>query len=109
MLPLGLTLEPNGQLHGKPTAAGSFNFTVTATDANNCTGSRAYTLTIVKPAPVGGYLVLVSRVELLAPWLGLAAVALAASPPAAPIVPTASTWRSLPGYRAASSIAPRRC
>jgi hypothetical protein len=71
-LPPGLTLEATGQLHGTPTAAGTFNFTVTAIDANGCTGSQAYALTIARP--VGGYLVPMSRVELLAPWLGLAAL-----------------------------------
>jgi uncharacterized delta-60 repeat protein len=82
-LPPGLTLSPEGVLSGKPTAAGTFNFTVTATDANGNTGSQAYSLTIVKPAPVGGYLVPVNRLELLAPWLVLAAVALAAATVAA--------------------------
>jgi hypothetical protein len=82
-LPPGLTLSADGVLSGKPTAAGTFNFTVTATDANGNTGSQAYAITIVKLAPVGGYLLPVSRVELLAPWLGLAAVALAAATVAA--------------------------
>jgi len=72
-LPPGLTLDPNGQLHGTPTAAGTFNFTITATDANGNTGSQTYTLKIVQLAPVGGYLVPVNRLALLAPWLGLAA------------------------------------
>jgi uncharacterized protein YhjY with autotransporter beta-barrel domain len=49
-LPSGLTLASNGTLSGTPTAAGTFNFTVTATDANTYTGSRAYTL-VVTPAP----------------------------------------------------------
>ena len=34
-------------------------------------------LALVTPQPVGGYAVAVSRVKLLAPWLGLAVVALA--------------------------------
>jgi hypothetical protein len=42
-LPPGLTLDPNtGVLSGTPTANGSYSFTVTATDANGCTGSQAY-------------------------------------------------------------------
>ncbi|MBI3765703.1 MAG: putative Ig domain-containing protein, partial [Ignavibacteriales bacterium] len=45
-LPGGLTLESDGHLHGTFTNAGVFNFTVTATDANTCTGSRAYTLVV---------------------------------------------------------------
>ncbi|MBH8567410.1 putative Ig domain-containing protein [Microvirga sp. STS02] len=50
-LPAGLTLTGAGVLAGTPTAAGTFNFTVTATDASTgggpYTGSRSYTLTIV--------------------------------------------------------------
>ncbi|OLH46520.1 hemagglutinin [Xanthomonas oryzae pv. oryzae] len=46
-LPAGLTLSASGVLSGTPTASGSFNFTVTATDSGAPTsGSRAYTLTV---------------------------------------------------------------
>ncbi|MDQ3012462.1 MAG: putative Ig domain-containing protein, partial [Acidobacteriota bacterium] len=45
-LPGGLTLSAAGVLSGTPTANGTFNFTVTATDANGCTGMRAYTVII---------------------------------------------------------------
>jgi uncharacterized repeat protein (TIGR01451 family) len=45
-LPAGLTLTSGGLLSGTPTQAGSFPITVTATDANLCTGSRSYTLVI---------------------------------------------------------------
>ena len=45
-LPAGLTLSSAGVLSGTPTAGGSFSFTVTATDANSFTASRAYTVTI---------------------------------------------------------------
>lgn len=59
-VPAGLTLAPGGGLSGTPTALGTFNFTVTATDANGCTGSQAYALTItcatitVSGSPGGG-------------------------------------------------------
>jgi hypothetical protein len=44
-LPAGLVLDPNtGLISGTPTAGGTFSFTITATDSNGCTGSRAYTL-----------------------------------------------------------------
>lgn len=44
-LPNNLTLNPaTGLLSGTPTAAGTFNFTVRATDANSCFGERAYTV-----------------------------------------------------------------
>ncbi len=48
-LPAGLTLASNGTLSGTPTAGGTFNFTVTATDNNTDTGSRAYSLTVNAP------------------------------------------------------------
>src|SRR5690606_9115940 len=49
-LPAGLTLAADGTLAGTPTEAGTFNLTVTATDANGQTGSRAYALAIAAPA-----------------------------------------------------------
>jgi hypothetical protein len=53
-LPPGLTLiaagAQAGQLSGKPTAAGTYSFTVIATDANEVTVTQSYTLTV---APVG--------------------------------------------------------
>ncbi|MFN7973918.1 MAG: putative Ig domain-containing protein [Acidobacteriota bacterium] len=45
-LPGGLTLSAGGVLSGTPTASGTFNFVVTATDAGGCTGTQSYTLTI---------------------------------------------------------------
>lgn len=50
-LPAGMALAPGtGVLSGTPTVTGTFNFTVTATDANACSGTRAYTLTIDCPS-----------------------------------------------------------
>ncbi|MEK7833230.1 MAG: Ig domain-containing protein, partial [Acidobacteriota bacterium] len=48
-LPTGLTLAPDGVLSGTPTANGTFSFSVTAMDANSCTGSRSYTVVIGGP------------------------------------------------------------
>ncbi len=48
-LPAGLSLAEDGALSGTPAEAGSFGFTVTATDANESTGERDYTLTIDAP------------------------------------------------------------
>ena len=50
-LPAGMTLASGGVLSGTPTAGGTFNFTVTATDSSSggsapFSGSRSYTLTI---------------------------------------------------------------
>jgi 6-phosphogluconolactonase (cycloisomerase 2 family) len=51
-LPGGLTLASGGAISGTPNAAGTFNFTVTATDTNGCTGTRSYTINIAAP-PLG--------------------------------------------------------
>jgi hypothetical protein len=52
-LPAGLTLSPGGILSGTPTAGGSFNFTVSATDSSGApgpfAGTQAYTLIIAAP------------------------------------------------------------
>jgi CSLREA domain-containing protein/uncharacterized repeat protein (TIGR01451 family) len=45
-LPTGLILQSDGTLTGLPTAAGTFNFTVTAAYGFGCTGSRAFSLSI---------------------------------------------------------------
>ncbi len=46
-IPQGLTLSPGGVLSGTPTTAEVANFTITATDSLGCTGSLAYSITIV--------------------------------------------------------------
>jgi hypothetical protein len=47
-LPTGLSLNPTtGAITGTPTTIGFFSFTITATDANGCTGAATYTMTIV--------------------------------------------------------------
>ena len=56
-LPAGLSLSPAGVLSGTPTVVGAFNSTATATDANGCTGSRPYSLTIACPTITLGPLV----------------------------------------------------
>ncbi len=46
-LPSGLTLYGGfGLLFGFPAVAGTYSFTITATDGNNCTGSKSYSLVI---------------------------------------------------------------
>src|SRR5690606_31619694 len=49
-LPAGLSLSSGGALTGMPTQPGTVNLTLTATDANGQTGSRAYALAIAAPA-----------------------------------------------------------
>jgi gliding motility-associated-like protein len=51
-LPAGLSLSGTGTLSGTPTSGGTFNFTITATDANTFTGAQAYSLTIGIPTIV---------------------------------------------------------
>jgi len=52
-LPAGLSLNTStGALTGTPTAGGSFNFTVTATDTNNAVGSQAVSMTVNPPTIV---------------------------------------------------------
>ena len=52
-LPAGLSLTSGGLISGTPTTAGTFTFTVTATDASGCKGLRVYTVTIAAaPCPV---------------------------------------------------------
>ena len=52
-LPAGLTLASNGAVTGTPTTAATSAFTVTATDANGDTGSRAYSVTVAEAeAPI---------------------------------------------------------
>ena len=51
-LPAGLTLSPAGVVSGSPTAAGSFNVTVTATDKFNFQGVQAYTIVVGQPTPI---------------------------------------------------------
>ena len=49
-LPPGLTLNSgSGSLSGSPSAAGTFEFTISATMSNACTGTRSYSL-LVRPA-----------------------------------------------------------
>ncbi len=48
-LPPGLVLNSNGSISGTPTATGNFNFTVTTSDASGCSGSQAYSITVVCP------------------------------------------------------------
>ena len=51
VLPQGLSLSAGGDLSGTPIAAGTSNFAVGVTDANGCTGSRSYPLTIFATPP----------------------------------------------------------
>jgi hypothetical protein len=72
--PTGLTLFPGGALSGTPSAVGTFAFTVTATDAASCPGSRPYSIAITAggPGPGPGPTPTVRNVPALSAWaLGL--------------------------------------
>ncbi len=45
-LPTGLTLDATGLLHGTPTAAGTFSFTVQVTDSVSATATASFTIII---------------------------------------------------------------
>ncbi|HHQ4756325.1 TPA: putative Ig domain-containing protein, partial [Aeromonas hydrophila] len=54
-LPAGLSLNTSsGVISGTPSASGTFNLTVTVTDANSASGFQAYSLVINGLAPVAG-------------------------------------------------------
>jgi uncharacterized protein (TIGR03437 family) len=48
-LPPGMLFGSNGRLGGTPTAAGNYSFQVRVTDANNCTATRTYSLSVQCP------------------------------------------------------------
>jgi hypothetical protein len=45
-LPIGLSLSPSGQISGTPRISGNYTFTVVATDAYGCKGSRTFTIRV---------------------------------------------------------------
>lgn len=49
-LPPGLTLSAGGAITGTPTATGTFNFTITVSDASGCTGAQPNSITAVCPS-----------------------------------------------------------
>ncbi len=55
-LPTGLTLNKStGKITGTPTKAGSYSFTVSATDKNKVVGTKAFTVKITAPAISGSF------------------------------------------------------
>lgn len=66
-LPPGLALSSAGVISGTPSEAGSFSFTITATDSLGCPGTRAYTMIVAGPnCPI----IDVQPPSLIAPILG---------------------------------------
>jgi hypothetical protein len=66
--PTGLSLSSTGALTGTPSAVGTFAFTVTATDANSCPGSRPYSIAITAGGPGPGPTPTVRNVSALSTW-----------------------------------------
>ena len=54
-LPGGLTLASGGILGGTPTAAGTFNFTVTVTDSSGATANASLSVVIAGESPLSNY------------------------------------------------------
>jgi hypothetical protein len=52
LLPPGLSLSASGLLNGTPAVAGTFSFSITATDTNGCTANRLYRMA-VSPTSIG--------------------------------------------------------
>lgn len=61
-LPSGLSLSNSGQISGTPTLAGSYSFTVEATDADSKTDTAGFTLVVVDPPSGDGILIMDSGV-----------------------------------------------
>jgi gliding motility-associated-like protein len=63
-LPTGLSIAANAGdavISGQPTTAGTFNFTITATDANDFTGSTAYSIVVAAGTPAITYAATASK------------------------------------------------
>lgn len=69
-LPAGMSLAPGGQLSGTPTAGGTFNFTVIATDSSG--GLGPYSGTLNYTLSVSGATLSLSPTTLPAPTVGVA-------------------------------------
>jgi hypothetical protein len=55
-LPTGTTLNSSsGVISGTPSAASSFSFTITVTDALGYTGSYSFSISVTAPSASGGY------------------------------------------------------
>ncbi|HMZ18161.1 MAG TPA: putative Ig domain-containing protein [Blastocatellia bacterium] len=102
-LPNGLNLASGGVLSGAPTANGTFNFAVKAMDANGCTGTLIFNLTISGKG--FQFYPLAAPVRLLDTRAGASPTA--CSQPNAPIAAgtvrhqLASGFCGIPGYAAA--------
>src|SRR4029077_904785 len=73
-LPAGLTFSGT-TLSGTPSQAGTFPITITAVDANGCSGSTSYTLTILLPdgsAPGNLVATATSTTQIILTWFGVA-------------------------------------
>lgn len=61
-LPPGLTLTPSGTISGRPTAPGSYGFTISASDSRDIVDTHSYVIMILTPVAVSPPLLLGGRV-----------------------------------------------
>jgi hypothetical protein len=72
-MPTGTGVDVYGHCNGTPTAAGTFTFTLSATDANGDTASHAYTITVFGAPSINGPSPATAPITNLRPWdLGFA-------------------------------------
>ena len=67
-MPTGSGFDAYGHCNGTPTSAGTFNFTLSATDANGDTASHGYTVTIFPAPSINGPGPAIAPIDNLRPW-----------------------------------------
>ncbi len=67
-MPTGTGFDSFGHCNGTPTAAGTFNFTLRATDANGDSASHGYTVTIFPAPSINGPAPAIAPINNLKPW-----------------------------------------
>jgi len=112
-LPPGMSLSGSGLLSGTPDTVGTFNFTITATDAYDATSSATYTLTVIEAQPVAGDLAATvppngaSQIDLASAITGVhTSIAIVSAPShgTATIAEDVVTYDPIPGYSGADSF-----
>ncbi|MEA2568906.1 MAG: hypothetical protein QOI24_907, partial [Acidobacteriota bacterium] len=106
--PTGLSLASGGGITGTPTATGTFNFTVTATDtASLCTGTQSFSIAVNPSAGGDSYSNLVNNTQAVVtggtttspatPFVGLSGTIIANDLPAGGVAAVAGTFATTQG------------